>query len=62
LAVAHALLVMAYDLLLRKEPPREAGADSFDNCRPEVTAQRLVKRLEALGDHVVIPQSVAIPA
>jgi transposase len=49
LAVAHSILVMAYYMLLRKEPYREAGAEYFDKCRPEVTAKRLVKRLEALG-------------
>jgi hypothetical protein len=63
LAVAHASLVRAYDMLRRQEPYREAGADSFDPCRPEVTAKRLVQRLEALGDHVGIHQSpVATPA
>jgi transposase len=56
LAVAHASLVRAYDMLLRQEPYREAGADSFDPCRPEVTAKRLVQRLEALGYHVGIHQ------
>ena len=63
LAVAHSILVMAYYMLLRQEPYREAGADYFDKCRPEVTAKRLVKRLEALGYHVVIHQQpVATPA
>jgi transposase len=59
LAVAHSILVMSYYMLLRKEPYREAGADYFDTCRPEVTAKRLVKRLEALGYHVVIHQQPA---
>jgi transposase len=54
LAVAHALLVIAYDMLQRKEPYRDAGADFFDRLQPEDTARRLVKRLEHLGYHVTL--------
>jgi transposase len=54
LAVAHTLLVMAYYMLQRQEPYREAGADFFDRLQPEDTARRLVKRLEHLGYHVVL--------
>jgi transposase len=54
IAVAHSLLVMAYYILLRKEPYREAGADYFDRCRPEATAKRLLTRLQQLGYHVAI--------
>ena len=54
LAVAHSMLVMAYYMLQRQEPYREAGADFFDRLQPEDTAQRLVKRLEHLGYHVVL--------
>jgi hypothetical protein len=48
-AVAHSILVMAYYILVRKEPYREAGASFFDRLDPEVTARRLVKRLLQLG-------------
>jgi transposase len=54
LAVAHSILVMAYDMLQRKEPYREAGADVFDRLQPEDTARRLVKRLEHRGYHVIL--------
>jgi transposase len=54
LAVAHSILVMAYDMIQRQEPYREAGANFFDQLQPEDTARRLVKRLESLGDHVTL--------
>ena len=57
LAVAHSILVMAYDMLQRKEPYREAGADFFDRLQPEDTARRLIKRLESLGYHVTLQNS-----
>jgi hypothetical protein len=45
---------MASDMILRREPYRDAGADFFDRLQPEDTARRLVKRLESLGDHVTL--------
>jgi transposase len=48
-AVAHSLVVIAYYMLLRKEPYHEAGADFFDRLNPETTARRLVQRLHQLG-------------
>jgi transposase len=54
LAVAHSMLVMAYYMIQRKEPYRDAGADFFDRLQPEDTARRLVKRLESLGYHVTL--------
>jgi transposase len=54
MAVAQARLVMAYHLIQRQEPYRDAGADFFDRLQPEDTARRLVKRLEHLGDHVTL--------
>jgi transposase len=54
LAVAHAILVMASDMLQRREPDREAGADFFAQLQPEDTARRLVKRLESLGSQVTL--------
>jgi transposase len=63
LAVAHSMLVMAYDLIQRREPYRDAGADFFDRLQPEDTARRLVKRLESLGYRVTIqsPSTEALP-
>jgi len=54
MAVAHAMRVMAYDMIQRQEPYREAGGDFFDRLQPEDTARRLVKRLEPLGYHVTL--------
>lgn len=53
-AVAHSILVIAYDMIQCREPDREAGADLFDRLQPEDTARRLVKRLESLGYHVTL--------
>ena len=63
LAVAHSILVMAYYMIQRQEPYREAGADFFDRLQPEDTARRLVKRLESLGYHVTLqsPSTDAMP-
>jgi transposase len=54
LAVAHSILVMAYHMICNNEPYREAGADYFDRLRPTDTANRLKKRLEALGYQVTL--------
>jgi transposase len=54
MAVAHSILVIAYYMIQRQEPYREAGADFFDRLQPEDTARRLVKRLEHLGYHVTL--------
>jgi transposase len=63
LAVAHSMLVMAYYMIQRREPYREAGGDFFDRLQPEDTARRLVKRLESLGYHVTLqsPSTDALP-
>jgi transposase len=56
LAVAHSILVIGYHLVQRHEPYRELGADYFDRCRPQVTANRLVRRLERLGYRVTLQE------
>lgn len=53
---------MAYHMLSRKEPYREAGADFFDRLNPEAIAQRLMNRLYQLGYDVEVhkpPVSIA---
>ena len=57
MAVAHSLLIMAYYMIQRQEPYREAGADFFDRLQPEDTTRRLVKRLEHLGYCVTLQSS-----
>jgi transposase len=61
IAVAHALLVIAYYLLKRKEQYRELGAHHFDNLNADRVRHSLVKRLERLG-HVVTLQPAVQPA
>jgi transposase len=62
-AVAHSILVISYHIIKRKEPYRELGGDYFDKRRPEVTAKRLMKRLEQLGFNVALePATVSIAA
>ena len=61
-ALEHTILVIAYHLIIRKEPYREWGGDYFDKRRPEATATRLVKRLEQLGYSVSLQQPVLYTA
>ena len=59
-AVAHSILVISYHIIKLKEPYHELGGDYFDKRRPEVTAKRLVKRLEQLGFNVSLEQ-ISVP-
>src|SRR5215469_2279834 len=52
MAVAHALLVIAYHMLKRKEDYRELGADHFDRIDVNRIRRSLVRRLERLGHKV----------
>jgi len=54
MAVAHALLVIAYHMLKRKEDYRELGADHFDRIDVNRTRHSLVRRLERLGHKVTL--------
>jgi hypothetical protein len=49
MAVAQSRRIMAYEMLQRQAPYREAGGDFCEQRQPEHTARRLVKRLEHLG-------------
>jgi len=60
-AVAHSILVIAYHLINRNEPYRELGADYFDKRQPQVTAKRLMKRLQQLGYQISI-QAAPLPS
>ena len=59
MAVAHSILIIAYHLMIRKEPYRELGGDYFDKIHPEKAAKRLIKRLEQLGFQVSIQETTA---
>jgi transposase len=54
MAVAHALLVIAYHMLKRKEDYKELGADHFDRIDVNRIRRSLVRRLERLGHKVRI--------
>ena len=62
LAVAHSILIIAYHMIQRQEPYHDLGSNYFDNRRPEITAKRLLKRLEQLGFHVDVRQAHIAPA
>ena len=54
LAVGHTLLVIVYQVLKRRAPYRELGADYYDRLEPERLARQLVRRLEQLGHKVTL--------
>lgn len=54
LAVAHAMLVCAYHIILRREPYRELGPDYYERRRPAATARKLTQQLRRLGFDVVL--------
>jgi transposase len=62
LAVAHSILIIAYHMIQRQEPYHDLGSNYFDNRRPEITAKRLMKRLEKLGFQVEVHQAHTAPA
>ena len=51
-AVAHSILTIAYQLIVRKEDYKELGGDYFDKRQPLKTVQTLVSRLGHLGYEV----------
>jgi len=55
MAVGHAILVIAYSLLKRKQNYFELGVDYFDKNQGDTLKRSLVRRLERLG-HVVTLQ------
>lgn len=58
IAVAHALLVTIYHVLLWQEPYRELGGHYLDERKKQGTIQRMVRRLEAMGCEVDVRQPV----
>ena len=58
MAVGHAILLIAYCLLKRKQPYVELGPDYFDKRNPDALKRSLVRRLERLGNKVILEPSV----
>jgi transposase len=54
IAVAHALLVIAYHILKAPVEYRDLGPDYFDKLHPGRLKRKLVKRLEGLGFQVTL--------
>ena len=54
IAVAHALLVIAYQILKNGVEYHELGADYFHRLNPVGLTRRLIKRLEGLGFQVIL--------
>jgi transposase len=54
IAVAHAVLVIAYHILRDQTSYRELGSDHFDRIHSASTTRRLVTRLQRLGHTVIL--------
>lgn len=61
MAVAHAILVIAYHIIQRREPYQDLGANYFDERQKVSTANRLTRRLEKLGYRVLITPPTSTP-
>jgi hypothetical protein len=48
-ALAHALLVIIYHVIARRQPSHELGEDCFQRLDPQARARRLVHQLGRLG-------------
>jgi len=53
-AVSHSLLVIIYNVLTRRTPYQDLGADYLDRRNEERLTRRLIARLERLGHKVTI--------
>ena len=61
-ALAHALLVISYHVIARRQPYHELGADYFQRLDPVARAKRLVRQLTHLGFDVQLPaQQISAP-
>jgi transposase len=60
-ALAHRILVIAYHILLKREPYRELGVNYLDERRKEHVVNRMRSRIEQLGYKVTL-EPVAVTA
>ena len=51
-AMAHAMVVSAFHRLVRQEPSHDLGANYVDEHRRHAVVDRLMRRIEHLGDRV----------
>jgi len=61
MAVAHAIIVIVYNIIAKKLPYIEFGADYFDRLRESYIKHNSIKRLESLGYEVTL-KSLAVSA
>jgi transposase len=57
IAVGHTILIMAYHILIRRQPYQDLGAAYFDKLEQHRVERRLVKRLERMGYEVALQPS-----
>ena len=57
MAVAHKILVFAYQMLKTKTVYQDLGGDYFDRINPDRVAKKLVQRLESLGFQVQVSKA-----
>jgi transposase len=55
-AVAHSLLVIAYEVIKERTPYREMGGDYFEKRDVEKKRKKLIKQLEAMGLKVTVEE------
>jgi len=53
-AVGHSILVMAYQMLKKRESYKELGSDYFDQRKKDSVIKNSIKRLESLGLKVTV--------
>ena len=56
-AVGHSILVIAYQVLRKREPYRDLGVDYFDQRNRQALERSLIRRLEALGNTVSVQRT-----
>jgi transposase len=60
MAVAHSIVVSAFQMLSRNEPYHKLGANYFDERRREHLVDRIARRLDLLGyDMTLTPLAAA---
>jgi len=57
IAVAHSMLIIAYEMLRKNQPYRDLGENYLESLHPAKIANRLVRRLEHMGYEVSIAPS-----
>ena len=62
LAVAHRMLIIAWHIIQDGTVYEELGGNHYDRLHPDLSARRLIKRLEQIGFQVTVKQALPEPA